>query len=38
MTLDAHEEKEYRSTSISEEAVKFLIRVRRATHAEMAHH
>jgi len=29
-TLRPHEEKEYRSTSISEEAVDFLVRVRRA--------
>jgi len=30
LTLDAHEEKDYRSTSISVDAVDFLIRVRRA--------
>jgi len=30
LTLDAHEEKDYRSTAISVDAVDFLIRVRRA--------
>lgn len=30
MTLDPHEEKEYRSSAISEQAVDFLVRVRRA--------
>jgi hypothetical protein len=33
MTLKAHEEKEYRSASISVQAVDFLIRVRRSPHA-----
>jgi len=37
MTLKPHEEREYRSTSITEEAVDFLIRVRRAPVAASAH-
>jgi len=38
MTLKPHEEKEYRSASISEQAVDFLIRVRRAPIASASTH
>jgi hypothetical protein len=37
MTLKPHEEREYRSTSITEAAVDFLIRVRRAPVTASAH-
>jgi hypothetical protein len=37
MTLKPHEEWEYRSASISEEAVDFLVRVRRAPNAASTH-